>query len=760
MILWFIVYFAIVVLLGLGTYYCDAWTYPNITFLIGMAVIILIFMSVNIRKLCSYNKNENIRRDEIRDINKNINKSLCETVPAMMTGLGLLGTFLGLIFGLKNFNTDYEFIQNSISELLAAIKTAFITSIYGVSFSMFFNAMFKAEYSKLKNNIDSFYDDSSIQEFNKIDDNIMSVETNVEIIKKTIVDDAKDKYKEASIYGNIKTLEANVKAIKGTITDGEECIDQNIKSLETTAKDIKRIISDDITEQFNNSLKQMTDIVVDFMDSFADKQKELLDALVEQYFTRMNEEIFGKQLTELRTILSSINTESNKIADNMRLLSDNLTEVSNTLKSTNDNYSRLNTEFVSYLGQVNQYQVIITQSNESLNENLKELTDKYNETLVNTNDLADINSKLTEDVKQLTGSCELLRNESETSRSNRADLIEFVKDLTDTSNKNRSAMVDKVNELVSGIESRTKEFINKSSELITTTSDNTNMITDKLYNTLNESYENYSKMNDTFSSYIDRVNQYQENITSANNTLNEKLIVLTNKYEEQNNNAHDIITVTKTLTDNIIKLSESCHLLKSESEASRDNRENLRETIADMVRTSNDNNSKMYSSIRELVDTISDQTTDLISKSRVLLEEITNSSHEISKDLYDTVHGSLEEKTTSLREAAATLKNSVDTLDKNYSDVTAKLNTGLGKTFEEFDTNIAFFANRFYALINEMLSVANNIPEQLRQNTSKVYEDMARLKSENALDELHDEDSLSIEVPSDMVNEHSKKPKK
>ncbi len=793
--LWYIVYAAIVALLGLGTYYCDAWNYTNIFFLVIMSTIILVFLIIFISKLhkgVEYLKGEKVTNYansidvKIRIENVNKSKSLCETVPAMMTGLGLLGTFLGLIIGLKNFNTDYDLIQSSISSLLGAIKTAFITSIYGVAFSMFFNAMFKIEYSKFKYHIDSFYEKESDTGYDKLDkisavpDKVSKTNEKLESIANALYcrereEEAKampviDKLNRANsvlwLIGNkiddIYTVEGCIKEIdnslKETISTVPEKVDQSNENLtlitkvlndiysseadlNATLNDIKKNISEDITEQFTNSLNKISETVVDFMNSFGDKQRELLNTLIDQYFTRMNEEIFGGQLNELRTVLESINDESRKIAENMNLLSNNLLEASNTVKLTNDNYSKLNEQFVTYLGQVNAYQVIITESNESLNENLKELTDKYNEHAVNTHELAGINNQLTEDVKQLANSCDLLRSESETSRDNREDLIKFVKNLADTSNENRSKMTEKVNNFVSDIESKTTEFINKSSELINTTSEKSNEISAKLYQTLNESYENYSKINNTFSGYIDNVNKYQENITVSNNSLNEKLTVLTEKYEEQNNNAHDIITVNKILTDNIHKLSDTCQILRDESEASRSNRENLRETIADMVRTSNDNNHKMYAEISELVNTINDQTADLITKSRELVEVTTRSTHDISKDLYDTVHGSIEDKTASLREAAAELKRSVDTLSTNYADVTSKLNSGLGETFEQFDTNIAFFANRFYALINEMLSVANNIPDQLRDNTSKIFEEMARSNSEKALEELKTSDN-------------------
>ena len=59
-----------------------------------------------------------------------IKKGLVGSIPGVMTGLGILGTFIGLSFGLQNFNTESaEAITNSIAPLMDGIKIAFHTSI-------------------------------------------------------------------------------------------------------------------------------------------------------------------------------------------------------------------------------------------------------------------------------------------------------------------------------------------------------------------------------------------------------------------------------------------------------------------------------------------------------------------------------------------------------------------------------------------------------------------------------------------------------
>ena len=77
-------------------------------------------------------------------VDESINKGLLSIVPGVMTGLGILGTFIGLTIGLQYFNTGTaEEISNSIAPLMDGIKVAFHTSIYGMVFSLVFNYVYK-----------------------------------------------------------------------------------------------------------------------------------------------------------------------------------------------------------------------------------------------------------------------------------------------------------------------------------------------------------------------------------------------------------------------------------------------------------------------------------------------------------------------------------------------------------------------------------------------------------------------------------------
>ena len=58
---------------------------------------------------------------------------------ALMTSLGILGTFVGIVIGLLNFDTQN--IDGSIPNLLNGLKTAFMTSVYGMVGAVLFNIL-------------------------------------------------------------------------------------------------------------------------------------------------------------------------------------------------------------------------------------------------------------------------------------------------------------------------------------------------------------------------------------------------------------------------------------------------------------------------------------------------------------------------------------------------------------------------------------------------------------------------------------------
>lgn len=88
------------------------------------------------------------------DLEEYINEDLLDRVgmnffnsgiSGTLTGLGILGTFLGLSMGLGAFSGDDIFtISDNVGSLLSGMKVAFHTSVYGIFFSLVFNIAYRS----------------------------------------------------------------------------------------------------------------------------------------------------------------------------------------------------------------------------------------------------------------------------------------------------------------------------------------------------------------------------------------------------------------------------------------------------------------------------------------------------------------------------------------------------------------------------------------------------------------------------------------
>lgn len=84
---------------------------------------------------------------------------LADMTPGILTSLGILGTFLGLVLGLSGLNlnaADTSALLSAMEQLIGGMSTAFLTSIAGVIASIAFNLLNNHYISKCEKAIDRF----------------------------------------------------------------------------------------------------------------------------------------------------------------------------------------------------------------------------------------------------------------------------------------------------------------------------------------------------------------------------------------------------------------------------------------------------------------------------------------------------------------------------------------------------------------------------------------------------------------------------
>lgn len=119
-------------------------------------------------KYCLRMKNSRSGRGYIDacDIEEYISEELIEKVGSnyfnsgisgTLTGLGILGTFVGLSLGLGAFNGDDIYtISDNVGPLLSGMKVAFHTSVYGILLSLIFNFVYRSIMADAYGKLDQF----------------------------------------------------------------------------------------------------------------------------------------------------------------------------------------------------------------------------------------------------------------------------------------------------------------------------------------------------------------------------------------------------------------------------------------------------------------------------------------------------------------------------------------------------------------------------------------------------------------------------
>ena len=92
-------------------------------------------------------------------IDKPGHAQLAELIPGLLTSLGILGTFMGLMQGLTSVDfSNAEGTIQSIPQLLGGMKFAFATSVAGIACSLLFNMLNRMAAGRAQRALDNFED--------------------------------------------------------------------------------------------------------------------------------------------------------------------------------------------------------------------------------------------------------------------------------------------------------------------------------------------------------------------------------------------------------------------------------------------------------------------------------------------------------------------------------------------------------------------------------------------------------------------------
>lgn len=256
---------------------------------------------------------------------------ICDLIPGTMTGLGILGTFLGLVLGISGFDTaSTEAITSSISGLLSGMGTAFLTSIVGVFFSLVFSYLHKIIYDYANKNLELFINNFHEKELDGHDNS-----TENQLLG----------YQQQQTNFQLQQTEL-LKTFAGIVS-------------EAVSKSISDTMKSELTPIFNR-MEQTIEMFGKFAST---QQKEGLDQVVQEFIRCMNDSLKG-QFEELgRTIQSLCEWQRSSVLQ-MQKIVDGICDTSTEIEKINEISKQTIVEMNRFVTQLNELQSKINEETE------------------------------------------------------------------------------------------------------------------------------------------------------------------------------------------------------------------------------------------------------------------------------------------------------------------------------------------------------------------------------------------------------------
>ena len=254
------------------------------------------------------------------DLDMHVHKRLLEMAPDLFTSIGILGTFVGLVWGLKDFQpSDYAAMTSSVSSLVDGIKVAFLTSIYGIAFSIVYTSGMKSEYSSMTENLQLFLDRFHTYVMPSAETESMNLLVASQKNQTAAMNQMAEQF-------SVQMADSFEKVITPTFQKMNDSLDMLVSSVTRCQEDAIREISDEFLKQMNNSFHmQFRDFNV-ALDQLKKAQKEntAYTSAMYQTMSQKLSETYDKQdkaITDMVREMGGMQTRYMSTAN--RILSEN-----------------------------------------------------------------------------------------------------------------------------------------------------------------------------------------------------------------------------------------------------------------------------------------------------------------------------------------------------------------------------------------------------------------------------------------------------
>ena len=457
---------------------------------------------------------------EERLLEQHLNIRFWNSVPALLVGLGILGTFVGLVWGLIPFSgINFEQtsqIQVAIKELLSGVSTAFVTSVWGMLTSLAFNGLEKWRISRVG---------QAITNLQRELDRLFTLTTQEEIS-----------------FRQEDELAQQTQALKSFSTD--------------LANDIKSAMAEgrqQILAELHNAPEAFSNAIVEQLSPSLDKLNETVEELREQKEESSTDAI--RQLIEQfqDSLSTSTVTQMEELAKTVGNASQSLMSLPNQMEQMIGDVRE----------QIDQTRQLLAATSETQIEQMRSMMDGILNTFQGTIDtqqagLSETTDSMNEQMKQVASE---IRNllESSASQANQ-QLEQRMADMAAVSDQSIQMLQSTISELQQSITSTLDQQQQSINEITSQTAKVSTEATDQMQQLVNQAATRLGESVQGAETSINTLLQQQGDQTKAFNTQIKNLqATLTSSQEisEQMNisviNVRQLIETTSALSGQLMK---------------------------------------------------------------------------------------------------------------------------------------------------------------------------------------------------------------
>ena len=616
---------------------------------------------------------------EERLLGQHMNLRFWNSVPALLVGLGILGTFVGLVWGLLPFsNIDFqqtENIRSAIQSLLSGVSTAFVTSVWGMLFSLLFNWIEKSRIGSVS---------SKIAELQRTLDRLFTLTTQEEIAFR----------QEDELAQQTQALKAFstdlANEIKSAMAQGRQEI---IAEFRNAPETFSNAIGEQLTPSLNNLNSAVTNSASNIETVMVKESQQILQQMANQLVPRLDKlNIAANEIQRtiiegnqeiLRELHKAPEAFGNSIAEKFAPSFDNLNAAVQELQRQKEESS---TNVIQQL--VEEFQSSLSGSATAQMEALAETVNKASESLITLPEqLAGMMIGVQEQVNQTR---QLLSKTSENQTAQVKIMMEGVS----------SAFQSAIDTHQTGL-SATTDSLNQDMQQIAT--DIRNLLEEAASRTNTQLAQRMADMEKTSSQSIQTLQTLIAELQKSMTTIASQT---TEKSEAMITRMHQLIEGSTTRLDSIFEsgeLSVSLLLEQQENQIKEVNAQiaNSRETL--------EKSSEMLQQMDASVSSVQDLLKNIQTLSDLLL---TNGDRleDASKQLIEVSETFTEENSkylTANRETTQQLQNTLVQSRQLLNDFAQRfqtIDTGLTDIFEEIEGGLTNYSTTTRDSINTYLS--------------------------------------------------------